>query len=154
MVFPFARRTGAAAPVGVTSQGSPSHWSKGSERKHGRCGSQHDDVKIFLDPRTGLLPPGSAARPHTGRSPTNRWAIATLSDGCGRPMDNREIIGASASAVKTFGKAASRAASSQGATPSRVNANDAERHSILFIADRGEGKVVQISPEPRRPSPR
>jgi len=57
-----------------------------------------------------------------GKSPTNRRLTARSSNGSDRAMGNRAIIGASVSAASAFGKAASRAASSQGSIPSRVNA--------------------------------
>ena len=57
-----------------------------------------------------------------GRSSTNRWLMAKSSDGCVRRMGNRAISGLSASAARAFGRGVSRAASSQGSRPSRVNA--------------------------------
>jgi hypothetical protein len=60
-------------------------------------------------------------------------------------MDNRAIIGASASAARTFDNAASRAASSDGSTPSRVNAEmTLSDIPFLFITNRGEEEVIQI----------
>ena len=46
--------------------------------------------------------------------------MAKLSDGCCRSTASRAMIGASFSAARALGKAASRAASSQGSKPSRV----------------------------------
>ena len=57
-----------------------------------------------------------------GNSSTNRLPTARSSDRNGRVTGNRAIIGTSSSAASAFGKAASRAASSHGSTPSRVNA--------------------------------
>ena len=57
-----------------------------------------------------------------GKSSTNRRLMAKSSNDCVRRMGNRVIKVASASAARAFGKGVSRAASSQGSTPSRVNA--------------------------------
>ena len=78
--------------------------------------------RYFLPPVLAGSRSGEAACSCIGRSPANRRATAASSNRGDRPTDNRAIIGASASAARTFGKAASLAASSQGSTPSRVNA--------------------------------
>jgi hypothetical protein len=57
-----------------------------------------------------------------GKSATNRWLMAKSSDDSVRRIGNRAISFASASAARAFGNGVSRAASSQGSTPSRVNA--------------------------------
>jgi len=57
-----------------------------------------------------------------GKSSTKRRLMAKSSNDCVRRIGNRAISVASASAADAFGKGVSRAASSQGSTPSRVNA--------------------------------
>jgi hypothetical protein len=66
-------------------------------------------------------------------------------------MDNRAIIGASASAredLRERGKP-SRLLPEVYAK-SRQRRNDAEWHSLLFITDRGEEEVIQIRMEQRK----
>ena len=60
-------------------------------------------------------------------------------------MGNRAIIGASVSAASAFGKAASRAASSQGSIPSRVNA-EMTLSGIPFCSSPTEAKRKSFNP--------
>jgi hypothetical protein len=66
--------------------------------------------------------PGEPSRWCTGKSSTSRRLTARLSDCCNQSIGSRAIIDASVSAARALGTTASRAASSQGSRPSRVNA--------------------------------
>ena len=58
---------------------------------------------------------------------------------------NRAISFASVSAARALGKRASRAASSQGSTPSRFNAETSLSVTpFLFFANRGKENIVQL----------
>jgi hypothetical protein len=123
MVLPV-KETGSAPPAGSARAWSTSDHNM-LERTAAPRARQASNImapQYFFCPAPACSRPGNGAVFCVGKSSINRRLMAKSSNDCVRWIGNRAIEVASASAARAFGKRVSRAASSQGSRPSRVNA--------------------------------
>jgi hypothetical protein len=123
MAFPVSKKTGSAASAVARARLAPDHnMLERTTAPRAMPASSIIARQYFSCPAPARSRRCKGTVFCAGKSSTNRRLMAKSSNDCVRRMGNRAIKVASASAARAFGKGVSRAASSQGSTPSRVNA--------------------------------